>query len=211
MNRVDELLASYAAAFEAGERPDLQELLVAAGDERPRLEVALEHYLRDAPRRGWDSAAFAGSRAAAVSGGLDRSLGSGAGLWPALLPRLRARSRLRRSDLVGHLAASLGAQAQHEKVGAYYHEMEQGLLPASGVSDRVLEALGAIVGESARALREAGVSTFAAPGPQPSAPAFARTSAPVGSTPDNPARPAGDEPAVPRWDEVDRLFRGGPA
>src|SRR5438046_2361078 len=42
------------------------------------------------------------------------------------------------------------------KVEGYYHEMEQGLLPSAGVSSRVLEALGEIVGASAQFLREVG-------------------------------------------------------
>ena len=57
---------------------------------------------------------------------------------------------------MAQLAARLGAEGQSEKVGAYYHQMEQGLLPASGVSDSVLEALGRIVGDRAEALRKAG-------------------------------------------------------
>ena len=215
MSRAEDLLASYAAAFEAGRAPDAHELLEAAGPERPQLEAALERYLRDAPRRAWDGAAFAGSRAAGVADGLDKALGSGGGLWPSLLPRLRARAELRRADLVGRLAASLGAQSQGAKVGAYYHQMEHGLLPAEGVSDRVLGALGSIVGESARTLREAGSSTFGeASGPLTApAAAFARTAAPDASYSDPAADAAIDasrEPGEQSWDEVDRLFRGGP-
>lgn len=206
---MEELLARYVVAFEGGGSPDAQELLRTAGSERPQLEAALERYLRDdAPRRRWDAAAFARSPAATVAGGLDRSIGSGAGVWPSLLPRLRARAELRRADLVGHLAASLGAEGQREKVGAYYHEMEQGLLPADGVSDLVLEALGSIVGESARRLREAGLSAAEASGSAAPAAAFARTGAPLtDSLREEPPLAAAAEA---RWDEVDRLFRGGP-
>jgi len=77
------------------------------------------------------------------------------------------------------------------------------------VSDRVLEALGSIVGESARALRDAGASTFEASGSQAPAPAFARTSAPLESTRSDLASAGATEPDEPTWDEVDRLFRGG--
>ena len=209
MSRVDELLSRYAAAFEEGRSPDAQEYLEAAGEHRGQLEAALERYLRDAPRRGWDSEAFAGSPAAKVAAGLDRSLGGTAGLWPSLLPRLRARAQLRRADLVGRLASSLGAQGQAEKVGAYYHEMEQGRLPSDGVSDRVLEALGSIVGESAGRLREAGAQGAGPTGPAAPAAAFARTAA---GAPEASLAEAGapEDPAEP-WDEVDRLFRGGPS
>ena len=77
-------------------------------------------------------------------------------MWPSLLPQLRNRARLKRADLVAQLAARLGAEGQGEKVGLYYHQMEQGLLPASGVSDSVLEALGRIVGYGAECAPQGG-------------------------------------------------------
>ena len=55
-----------------------------------------------------------------------------------------SRARIKRADIVAELAARLWGRKQ-EKVASYYHEMEQGRLPASGVSDTVLEALGKIV------------------------------------------------------------------
>ena len=57
---------------------------------------------------------------------------------------------------MARLAAALGVGDRKDKVAGYYHEMEQGLLPARGVSDRVLDALGRIVGETAQSLRDAG-------------------------------------------------------
>ena len=90
----------------------------------------------------------------------------------------------------------------------YYHAMEQGLLPAQGVSERVLEALSQIVGESAEALREAGRALRPPPstGMATSQGAFARrayTETP--SAPAAAAAPGGEE----EFDEVDALFRGG--
>jgi hypothetical protein len=85
--------------------------------------------------------------------------------------------------------------------------MEQGTLASSGVSDRVLEALGRIVGESAAVLRAAG--TVAPPPPAPGA-AFSRVAAPAPAM-----RAAGGAPraraevAEPERDEVDELFTGG--
>ena len=107
------------------------------------------------------------------------------------------------------LAARLGAQAQEQKVGEYYHRMEQGLLPAAGVSDTVLDALGRIVGWTAEALRKrraqlpaagpAARATRARCSPAPTA-ASRRSARPIRA----PTPPAGE------WDEVDRLFRGAP-
>ena len=92
------------------------------------------------------------------------------------------------------------------KVGAYYHQMEQGTLAAAGVSNRVLEALGQIVGETAQALREAGGAPVGGPAGAPPQ-AFARRAHTPGAAPmrASAARP----PETGEWDEVDRLFRGG--
>jgi hypothetical protein len=130
------------------------------------------------------------------------------GWWPALLPRLRAAARLRRSEVVGRLAGDLGATGREAKVGAYYHAMEQGTLPSAGVSDRVLEALAAIVGTTAARLRDAG-RWMGGPPPDPHAgAAFARIGTPdpqllEEARPAPPsARPAGER------DEIDELFTG---
>ena len=77
-------------------------------------------------------------------------------------PAARPRA-LKRADLVERLAAALGAPDKQDKVGFYYHEMEQGLLPSEGVNDKVLEALGTILGQSAEALRQAGRSLLPEP------------------------------------------------
>jgi hypothetical protein len=215
---VDRLLGAYIDEYLAGDRPDpLAFLDQLRGDERERLSGLIETFLLDAPSEQWDQAAYERSMAKEVVESLDRALHGQGGLWPAVLPRLRDRARLRRSELVERLATSLGAASQQEKVGGYYHEMEQGLLPAPGVSDRVLEALGEIVGESAQRLREAGNAllpgtSFAADDPDGS---FARLAVP------DPEQmpPAAQSPGVGSphdsvpisedLDEIDELFRGG--
>ena len=84
--------------------------------------------------------------------------------------------------------------------------MEQGLLPAAGVSDRVLEALGQIVGETAQALRDAGRAlTPAGEGPAAPAAAFARRAY---AEPAGAPSPGTQPPPTGEWDEVDELFRG---
>jgi hypothetical protein len=93
-----------------------------------------------------------------------------------------------------------------DKVAGYYHEMEQGLLPAQGVSDRVLDALGQLVGETARALRDAGRAL--------TPPSEGRLAAPAAFARRAPAEPAeapsqgAHPPQETEWDEVDELFRG---
>ena len=119
--------------------------------------MLIDAYLARAPRQPFHQAAFGGSSAERTVDELERAIAGQAGLLAsAYLPRLRDRAGLKRSTLVERLASSLGVSDRQDRVAGYYHEMEQGLLPARGVSDRVLESLGQIVGESAGVLREAG-------------------------------------------------------
>jgi hypothetical protein len=212
MTDVERLLTEYKEAHrrggEADPRPYLERV---SGVDRDLLAGLIDAYLAGAPRRPFSAAAFGESRAAPVAEEVERSLAGAGGMWPALLPRLRARARLRRPELVAQLAARLGAQAQQDKVGLYYHQMEQGLLPEPGVSETVLEALGKIVDSTASALRKAG--QMPAPGPPRSdeGAVFARATygAPAAEGPADESEPAARERGAQEWDEVDQLFRGG--
>lgn len=207
MSDVDRLLAEYVAEHRAGGEADPHEYLSRAStSQRTELAALMDAYLARAPRHQFDEADFRGSSAERTVDELERAIGGQAGLWPALLPRLRDRAGLKRSELVERLAAALGVSDRKDKVGGYYHEMEQGLLPARGVSDRVLDALAELVGETAQRLREAGRALApSGDGPAAAPAAFARRAY---------AEPAGaSSPGVqPRgegeWDEVDELFRG---
>ena len=207
MSDVDRLLAEYVAEHRAGGDADPREYLSRASpSERTELAALIDAFLARAPRQQFDEGEFRGSNAERTVEELERSIAGQAGLWPALLPRLRDRAGLKRSELVERLAVALGVTDRKNKVGRYYHEMEQGLLPAQGVSDRVLGALGQLVGETAQALREAGRALApSGEGPTAAPAAFARRAY---------AEPAGaPSPGVQRgregeWDEVDELFRG---
>jgi hypothetical protein len=219
MSEVERLMHEYVERYAAGGPADPREFLEQVeGAERTELAALIDAYLARAPRRDWVAEDHAGSPAPAVVESINRSLAGSGGLWPALLPRLRERARLRRAEVVDRLAAALGAEDGREKVAAYYHRMEQGLLPAAGVSERVLEALGTIVGESAEMLRRAGSALEPGPGAGGEGVAFARTATPdpryepeAGMT----APERGDEAEAVSageagdWDDVDRLFRGG--
>src|SRR3954469_2190869 len=202
MTDVQGLLEEFIAEDRSGVADPAAYLARAEGAGRAELEALIDAYLARAPRRAFDRAAFEASAA----GGVVASLAGASGTWPALLPRLRDRARLRRAELVARLAADLGVGGREAKVASYYHAMEQGTLPSAGVSDRVLEALGRIVGESAAALRAAGAAMTGPPPP----PAPARALAPRRSPPEDyaaAAAPAASEP--PPKDEVDELFTGG--
>ena len=211
MSDVDRLFGEYIAEHRAGGRADPLAYLsrTKTGAQRDELEALIDGYLARAPRRQWDSEAFTGSSAERVAHGLERAIGGEAGLWPVELPRLRERARLRRSDLVGRLAAELGVAGREDRVAGYYHEMEQGLLPAAGVSERVLTALAEIVGTTADALRRAGAAV--APGPPgegSGGPVFARRALQLEEAPSSTA-PTEALASRAEWDEIDELFRGG--
>ena len=153
MADVQRLFEAYREAYPADPTEYLAQV---SGRDRAELVALIDAFLERAPRRQFSAEAFRASPASRVAESVQRSLAGQSGMWPSLLPQLRNRARLKRADLVAELAARLGAEGQSEKVGAYYHQMEQGLLPASGVSDSVLEALGRIIGAGKEALRKAG-------------------------------------------------------
>ncbi len=208
-DRVDQLFEQFKAAHAGGERVDVAALLAQAeGTDRAKLTVLIEAFLARAPRAEWDPEAYERSGATHAVQAVSSSLRGQAGLWPSLLPRLRNRARIKRTDLAAELALRLGAEGQTAKVAGYYHEMEQGTLPAAGVSDTVLDALGAIVGVGRETLRKAGEAL--GPGPEGStgAAVFAREASIEvdNASPGAAARSSSD---APEPDPVDRLFTGG--
>jgi hypothetical protein len=183
---------------------------LVSGRDRVTLETLIEAYLTSAPRRGWDEAEFEAAGTAPLVQGIEQSLAGSAGTWPALLPRLRARAQIARTDLTARLAEALGVGNRQEKVHRYYHQMEVGTLPADGVSQRVLDALGKLLGESGDALRQAGAGITGPVSAASDEVAFARTApaadfdTPAGTPERDRAGQGADE-----WDEVDELFRAG--
>ena len=208
-------LEDYIAAHRGGGDADPRAWLERVqGRDRTALEGLIDAYLARAPMRRWDPEAFRESGLAPFAEQVTTALHGRSGAWPALLPQLRDRAALRRAELTERLAAALGAPDKQDKVGFYYHEMEQGLLPSEGVDDKVLAALGSILGHSAEALRQAGRSLLPPAGEIFASPtqAFARQASPDPDFVDASEAPsardasadAGEEP-----DEIDRLFRGG--
>jgi hypothetical protein len=210
MADVDRLLHDFIEADRDAPADPMPYLERLEGVDRAELEALIDGYLARAPRRPFDAAAFERSPARAVAEDLGRSLGGVSGTWPALLPRLRHRARLRRSDVVQRLAEELHAETgQVEKVARYYHGMEQGALPSALVSDRVLEALGRVLGVPADRLRRAGKDLGGGVAGPAESGAFARVGSPDPAHVDPGTLmpgPAGsvDEPP----DEIDSLFTG---
>jgi len=211
MSAVDDLFEEFIAEHERGGDADPRAYLDRLeGTDRREFAALIDGYLARVPRRAWDRAAYEASREPELVAALARSLQGSSGLWPSLLPRLRARAQIRRNDLVDDLAAALGAQEQREKVESYYHRMEQGRLPAPGVSDRVLEALARILGDGTDTLRRAGRAFGPPPeGTQGQGSAFPRHAPAPEQEELSASAPAHPAPSREDWDEVDRLFLGG--
>lgn len=212
MADVAKLLQDFIAEDRAGGPADpLEYLQRVEGGDRDELETLIDGYLARAPRRGFDRAAFARSPARTVAEELGRALGGSSGTWPALLPRLRHRAQLRRAEVVTRLADELDATPEQVgKIAGYYHQMEHGTLPAAGVSDRVLEALGRVVGVTAQRLREAGRGGLGMPPARAAAGAFARVGSPDPQYVEAEELMAAAAPAGPP-DEIDALFTGASA
>ncbi|HMT04412.1 MAG TPA: hypothetical protein PKD76_02580 [Solirubrobacterales bacterium] len=218
MTSVEEIFAEYVFAERDGKgdpRPFLKR--VPAGD-RERLEELIDSYLASAPGRRWDPSAFAGSEEERLVESLSRALNGVSGTWPVVLPGLRERARIKRSELVDRLAGTLGVPGQREAVDEYYHGMEYGTLESSGVSDKVLDALGEILGSGRDALKNSGElmgdgatargdAVFAREVPHIAVPfeVADRDGEKAGFN-----SPAGEnEPDDPEREKVDRMFTGG--
>ncbi len=213
MTDVDRLLRDYIQRFEEGGSVDPSDLFegLERGDQR-KLAVLIEGYLEHAARpQEWDPEGFEGSVA-------QRAVEQVAAEWeaeatPSELVRLRNERKISREELVAKLADSLGVSGMREKVAAYYHRLERGLLPAEGVSAKVWDALAGLLGASSDSLRDA-ASAMQGPADAARGPAYARTAAPPPeeyrvehSTAEEVAGMASPGTAEP--DEVDRLFTGG--
>jgi hypothetical protein len=205
----EQLRDEFAAAFEAGEEPNPRDFSERADSAaRQETEALIDRYLMTAPRRAWDPDAYEKSLARVAVDQVFESMEGVSGTWPEVLPTLRNRARIKRRELVERLAGALGfgERAQVEKVGRYYNEMEHGLLPAEGVSPRVIEALAGIVGSSADVIRRAGAVVGGAEGA--GGEVFARKALldedyALEARMAAPAEPAA---APPQRDEIDELF-----
>jgi hypothetical protein len=203
MSTVDDRFDRFRAAYRTGEEADPQTFLEGlAGSERRELEVLIDAFLLHAPGDADDEQALTAFRASPIGAGLRAAIDARmAETWPELLPRLRNEAELTRATLVQRLAGALGVGDRERKVGGYYHRMEIGDLEPAGVSDRVLEALGRIVGASAERLRAAG---SAPPAQAAGGAVFARVAMPAAA-----AAPVAQPRREAERDEVDELFTGG--
>ena len=206
----DRVLSQFIDAWNAGLRPDVDAYLERVpAEERPELAEALSSFLTWAPAPDSGGAALD-----AIAAEPAVVAATSPALWPALLPPLRRRAALSTRELAARVVELLrlpaGSTAKTER---YLARMEAGELEPAGVSRRLLEGLGRILGIPAAELEAAGdLSALRAPAPPAAAPARFRAAPGAADAVREDLEILADAlSAAPadEWDEVDVLFRGG--
>jgi len=213
MTDIETLLRSYIERFQAGGSVDASDLLdQLEGKDRERLSALIDGYLEHgAPPQAWDAEQFEGSVAQKATELVREKWEAEMQELPKMLVERRKQAKLHRSSLVKSLAEALGFPQEEAKVAHYYNAMEHGWLSPRGVSDKVFDALAALLDTSADALRKAGESVTPAAGGEPEV-LYTRMapSAQADLSVEVDASDQLDEALEDRtedWDEVDRLFR----
>lgn len=213
----DQLFSDFVDAWNAGRRPQVRTYLERAADDASREALAeqLDTFLDVAPTPDYSDAARAEIRASPMLARVLAAADQEGGLWPQLLPELRASRRLSLAELAARVRARFSLpEAEQERTAELLGRMETGELEPAGVSRRLLDALGDLLGVSPARLAEAG--------------SFARGLQPAAAGAGHLFRAEGDAgapmaadlsvladaaraPAPPPLDELERLFLGGPA
>ncbi len=217
MSTTDQILSDFIDAWNAGERPRVRDYLARApvGAARDDLARRLTTWLEVAPTPDYSEATRAKIRAEPTVQHVLAAVGEDAGLWPSVIPVLRARAGLSVRDVATRLVArfGLGAGGSAEpRTEEYLERLERGDLEPSRVSRRLLDALAELLGASPGTLRDAG-SLGATLRPASAGGTLFRAEAGTGDWVaddiDAISRAAMASAPAP-LDEVDRLFVGGP-
>lgn len=211
MVSIDRVLSEFIDDWNAGRRPRVEDYLarVDPGDQEV-LADEISAWMEVAPTPAYDELALEAIHAEPAVRAAQDAFGTRSGLWPALLPRLRARARLSVDAAAERLAAQLGFAGREGKVRRYLSEMEEGSLDATRVSDGVLDALGRVLGISGGELRRTGALGGPAPAAATSAAFFRAGDSGVEElTRLEVMADAMLADAPEEWDEVDEAFQGG--
>jgi hypothetical protein len=214
MSNTEQVLSDFIDAWNAGRRPRVREYLarVPEGPSRDDLADQISTWLELAPAPQYTSATRAQIRDEPIVRSVFGAVGEDAGLWPAVIPQLRARAGLSVGDLASRLVErfALGGGSK-ERTADYLERMERGELEASRVSRRLLDALGDLLGASASTLADAGMLGTGPRLASPGGTLFRAEEEPrdwVAQDIETLSR-AGLTPAPAEMDELDRLFMGG--
>jgi hypothetical protein len=207
---LDQILSDFMDAWNAGRRPDVGEYLarVPPGAERQELAEQITTWLTWAPTPDYDDATYDAIAAEPVVREVVAAVEQPAGLWPALLARLRSRSRMSTAEVASAISEPLGIAGQEAKAAGYLDDMESGRLDPAGVSRRVLEALARVLGVRDTDLAAAGDLGWT---PRPAG-VFLRAEPGVAEETTPHLEILAEAMAAPsqeQWDQVDELFRGG--
>jgi hypothetical protein len=215
MSATEQALSEFIDAWNAGRRPRVRDYLarVPEGPERDALAEQITTWLEIAPTPGYDESARAQIRADPVVRRPLTAAEDEAGLWPAVMPELRARAGL----TVGRLATRLVerfrlAPDAEPRVAEYLACLERGELEPRRVSRRMLDALDGLLGLTGGSLTDV-VAFGGGLRPSPAGGAIFRAEAAADEQVVRDIEAvsrAAMSPAPPAMDEVDRLFTGGP-
>jgi hypothetical protein len=211
MTTADRALNEFVDAWNAGERPRVEQYLERAPeDEREELASLLNAFLEQAPTPNYSEETLEELMQEPAVESAAGLIDSRSGLWQALLPRLRRRAKMKRAEVVMRLAELLEVKGSEGHVGRYYHQMETGNLDSGGVSRKVLEALGEIFGVAPSELEQA--ADFQGLSREAPAAMYFRT-LDVDALTDFATAEHVEyrtrRKSRAEWDEVDRLFLGG--
>jgi hypothetical protein len=215
MSSTEQVLSEFIDAWNAGRRPRVIEYLarVPDGPQRDELADQIGTWLEVAPTPDYAPGTRAQIREEPAVRHVFEAVGEDAGLWPAVLPQLRAGAGLSVREVAARLVERFGlGGGSEDRAAEYLERMERGELEAARVSRRLLDALGDLVGASGSTLADAGRLGGAM---RPAA---------AGGTLFRAGDDAADwvardiealsraalTPAPPQMDELDRLFTGGP-
>ena len=193
---VELLFDEFAARHARGEHPDARDYLKRAGERRDELARLLDGFLAAAPVQPPGEETLALFALSLVPDSLPAETST-----PPLLAE-RVRRGWTRDEIVDWIRERFGiGEEKREKVARYWHALETGLLPVSGVSIRLREALSERFGE-------AGLKAALISAPPALDGDFAFLQAPSASQP-SVLRERWSTPArAPERDEVDDLFLG---
>jgi hypothetical protein len=215
MSSTEQVLSEFIDAWNAGRRPRVIEYLgrVPEGAERDALAEQIGTWLEVAPTPAYDPGTRAQIRAEPAVRHVFDAVGEDAGLWPAVIPQLRAGAGLSIREVAVRLIErfDLGAGSE-DRAAEYLERMERGELEAARVSRRLLDALGELLGASGRTLADAG-RLGGAMRPAAAGGTLFRAGEDAGTWVARDIEAlsrAAMTPAPPEMDELDRLFTGGP-
>lgn len=154
---MDERLAAFARAYEAGDGDPVPFMEGLDETGRRRFQMMVSDYLEENPERQRDVSRLKDPAMARLIGSVASRLDGASGGMSRLVVDLREGRHLLQEDVVEALATELDAtDTEKEKIDDYYHDLEFGNLPARGISGKLLTSLGRILGTTAEKLREAG-------------------------------------------------------